>query len=46
MPELKAVHICNTLQPQHEPKIAKENVFANANKRKKIKTAYNNVYSA
>ncbi len=30
MPMLKAIHICNSLQPTHKPKIAKEYVFANA----------------
>jgi len=32
MPTLKAIHICNSLQPPHKPKIAKEYVFANASK--------------
>ncbi len=32
MPTLKAIHICNSLQPSHKPKIAKEYVFANATK--------------
>lgn len=32
MPTLKAIHICNSLQPPHKPKIAKEYIFANANK--------------
>jgi len=31
-PTLKAIHICNSLQPKHNPKIAKEYVFANASK--------------
>tara|TARA_B110000240_G_scaffold164602_1_gene184985 strand:- start:34 stop:300 length:267 start_codon:yes stop_codon:yes gene_type:complete len=31
-PTLKAIHICNSLQPPHKPKIAKEYVFANASK--------------
>ncbi|EDM42845.1 hypothetical protein SCB49_14720 [unidentified eubacterium SCB49] len=31
-PTLKAIHICNSLQPTHKPKIAKEYVFANARK--------------
>ena len=30
MPTLKAIHICNSLQPTRKPKIAKEYVFANA----------------
>jgi len=29
-PTLKAIHICNSLQPKPKPKIAKEYVFANA----------------
>jgi len=29
-PTLKAIHICNSLQPPHKPKIAKEYDFANA----------------
>jgi hypothetical protein len=29
-PTLKAIHICNSRQPTHKPKIAKEYVFANA----------------
>jgi hypothetical protein len=32
MPKHKAIHICNSLQPPHKPKIAKEYVFANASK--------------
>jgi hypothetical protein len=32
-PTLKAIHICNSLQPIHKPKIAKEYVFANATNR-------------
>ena len=31
-PTLKAIHICNSLQPPQKPKIAKEYVFANASK--------------
>jgi hypothetical protein len=27
MPTLKAIHICNSLQPTHKPKIAKEYVL-------------------
>ena len=42
MPTLKAIHICNSHQPMLQPKIAKEYVFANAErnpyKRMKIKT--------
>lgn len=30
MPTLKAIHIFNSLQPKHKPKIAKEYVFGNA----------------
>ena len=30
MPTLKVIHICNSLQPPHKPKIAKEYAFANA----------------
>ena len=37
MPTLKAIHICNSHQPTHKPKIAKEYVFANANRRTKKK---------
>ena len=44
-PTLKAIHICNSHQPTLKPKIAKEYVFANANKteRKKVRK-HNNVY--
>ena len=38
-PTLKAIHICNSHQPTHEPKIAKEYVFANANKIAKRKAS-------
>jgi hypothetical protein len=31
-PTLKAIHIYNSFQPAHKPKIAKEYVFANASK--------------
>ena len=34
-PMLKAIHICNSHKPTHNPKIAKEYVFANAEKEKK-----------
>jgi hypothetical protein len=37
MPTLKAIHICNSLQPKHKPKIAKEYVFANAETQPKKK---------
>jgi len=32
MPKLKAIHICNSLQQTHKPKIANVYVFANASK--------------
>lgn len=38
MPTLKVIHICNSHQPSLQPKIAKEYVFANANKRTKKST--------
>ncbi len=38
MPTLKAIHICNSHQPTLKPKIAKEYVFANADKRTKKST--------
>ena len=37
MPTLKAIHICNSHQPTRKPKIAKEYVFTNADKRPKKK---------
>ena len=37
MPTLQAIHICNLHQLTHKPKIAKEYVFANADRRTKIK---------
>lgn len=37
MPTLKAIHICNSHQPTLQPKIAKEYVFANAERRPKKK---------
>ena len=37
-PTLKAIHICNSHQPTHKPKIAKEYVFANADGRQKKNT--------
>lgn len=55
MPTLKAIHICNSHQPTLQPKIAKEYVFANADrntyKRMKIRTkeehrTHNSVYVA
>lgn len=36
-PTLKAIHICNSHQPMLKPKIAKEYVFANADRRTKKK---------
>jgi hypothetical protein len=55
MPELKAIHICNSRQPPHKPKIAKEYVLPTLksglnNKHRKIKlneksTTYNTVYN-
>jgi hypothetical protein len=35
MPTLKAIHICNSHQPTLQPKIAKEYVFANADRQTK-----------
>jgi hypothetical protein len=37
-PTLKAIHICNSHQPTLQPKIAKEYVFANADRRTKKNT--------
>ena len=37
MPTLKAIHICNSHQPTLQPEIAKEYVFANADRRPKKK---------
>ncbi len=37
MPTLKAIHICNSHQPKLKPKIAKEYVFANADRQTKKK---------
>ena len=37
MPTQKAIHICNSHQPTLQPKIAKEYVFANADRRTKKK---------
>jgi hypothetical protein len=45
MPTQKAIHICNSRQPTLQPKIAKEYVFANADRRPKKKPVGNNVYS-
>ena len=42
MPTLKAIHICNSHQPSLKPKIAKEYVFANADRQtEKIKPVAN-----
>ncbi len=38
MPTLKAIHICNSHQPTRKPKIAKEYVFTNADRRPKKNT--------
>ena len=38
MPTLKAIHICNSHLPMLKPKIAKEYVFANADRRTKKNT--------
>jgi hypothetical protein len=37
MPTLNAIHICNSHQPKLQSKIAKEYVFANADRRPKKK---------
>ena len=37
MPKLKVIHICSSHQPTLQPKIAKEYVFANAERRMKKK---------
>jgi len=37
MPTLKAIHICKSHQPTHKPILAKEYVFANAERRTKKK---------
>lgn len=37
-PSPKAIHICNSHQPTLQPKIAKEYVFANAERRTKKNT--------
>ena len=37
MPTLKAIHIGKSHQPTHKPKLAKEYVFANADRRTKKK---------
>ena len=39
MPTLKAIHICNSLQPTLKAKIAKEYVFANAHETDRMKKA-------
>ena len=38
MPTLKAIYICNSHKPTLQPKIAKEYVFANADRRPKKNT--------
>ncbi|WP_171017317.1 hypothetical protein [Maribacter sp. ACAM166] len=47
MPTLKAIHVCNSLQPTTQAKIAKEYVFANAISRTENKVRkHNNVYKS
>lgn len=43
MPTLKAIHICNSHKPTHKPKIAKEYVFANADKQTKKEHRSHNI---
>ena len=40
MPTLKAIHIGKSHQPTHKPKLAKEYVFANADRQSKKKYDY------
>ena len=44
LPTLKVIHICNSLQPPHKPKIAKEYVFANASKFAEKKSQLTTMY--
>ncbi len=44
MSTLKAIHICNSLQPIHKSKIAKEYIFANASKFEEIKSQCTTMY--
>ena len=43
MPTLKAIHICNSHQPMLQPKIAKEYVFANADRQTKKEHRTHNI---
>jgi hypothetical protein len=43
MPTLKAIHICNSHQPTRKPKIAKEYVFANADRQPKKEHRTHNI---
>ena len=43
MPTLKAIHICNSQQPTRKPKIAKEYVFANADRQTKKEHRTHNI---
>ena len=43
-PTYKAIHICNSHQPTHKPKIAKKYVFANARKFAERKSQYTTMY--
>jgi hypothetical protein len=42
-PTLKAIHICNSHQPTLKPKIAKEYVFANADKLERRRSTCGNI---
>lgn len=42
----KAIHICNSHQPTHKPKIAKEYVYLTAEKEMNKERKHNNGYSA
>ena len=46
MPTLKAIHICNSHQPPRKPKIAKEYVFTNADRRPKKNTERTTLYKS
>jgi hypothetical protein len=43
-PTHKAIHICNSQQPTHKPKIAKKYDFANASKFAERKSQYTTMY--
>lgn len=45
MPRLKIIHIAKPLMPTRKPKIAKEYVFANADRRTKKVRPHNNGYT-